>query len=83
MSWPGPCDSWTVLHKNSFYKNLIYFDVCIENFGDSAIVEHSHRYGAIFWDVWMVKSLISALKGPDNQWFNTNTKAEIEYLFTQ
>ena len=52
-----------------------------KNVRDSALVEHSHKYGILFWDVWLVKSLRLALKGPDSQWFNTNTKAEIEYLF--
>lgn len=53
------------------------------NFRGSAIVEYPHKYGAIFWDEWLVKSLGSALKEPNYQRFNTITKAEMKYLFMQ
>ena len=67
VSWPEPCPKWIALHTNSFNKNLIYFYVCKGNFHDSAIVEHSHKHGTMFWDVWLVKPLRLVLKGPDNQ----------------
>ena len=82
MQWAGP-DQLTACHTNSFNKKIIYFDLWTENLRDSAIVEHSHKYGAIFWDVLPVKSLRSVLNGLDNKWVNTNTTAEIEYLSMQ